>query len=148
MKNLLKFLGITALAVGLTPYRVETDEETGDKTIQALFWKATYGNRPENQGLSLDFGFFSPMERKEPHLYADELVVHYHNGQPCTADDPAWDDEPCCEPCACKDDCPYGQGDAGAPAPEEAPDASPEAREEAPAPGEAAPEDGGQHRGA
>ena len=104
MKNLLKFLGITALAVGLTPYRVETDEETGDKTIQALFWKATYGNRPENQGLSLDFGFFSPMEQKEPHLYADELVVHYHNGQPCCADE-----EPCCtDSASCtQEDGPY-----------------------------------------
>lgn len=122
MKNLLKFLGITALAVGLTPYRVETDEETGDKTIQALFWKATYGNRPENQGLSLDFGFFSPMEQKEPHLYADELVVHYHNGQPCGADEAAGEaEEPCCS------------SEESADAPEEAPaeaEADPEAPEQ------------------
>ena len=148
MKTVWKVLGAAALAAALTPYRVTADQDTGDIKLRALLWKATYGRRPGNQGLNLDFGFFAPNEEEEPHLYADELVVHYHNGQPCTADDPAWDDEPCCEPCACKDDCPYGQGDAGAPAPEEAPDASPEAREEAPAPGEAAPEDGGQHRDA
>ena len=40
MKNFWKVLGIAALAVGLTPYKVEKDEETGDNRYQALLGQA------------------------------------------------------------------------------------------------------------
>ena len=93
MKNFWKTLGVTALVVGLCPYRVTLDKSTGDKKIRALLWKATYSSRSGGRGLSLDFGFFPPNEEEEAHLFADELVVHYHNGQPCGVDD----DEPQCQ---------------------------------------------------
>ena len=82
MKNFWKALGVTALVVGLCPYRVTLDKSTGDKKIRALFWKATYSSRSGGRGLSLDFGFFPPNEEEEAHLYADELVVHYHSDRP------------------------------------------------------------------
>lgn len=98
MKTIWKVLGVTALLVGLNPYRVTTDPSTGDVKLRALLWKGTYGRRPGNHGLTLDFGFFPPREEDEPHLYADELVVHYHNGQPCYVDDePCGGSEACCE---------------------------------------------------
>ena len=104
MKTVWKVLGAAALAAALTPYRVTADQDTGDVKLRALLWKATYGRRPGNQGLNLDFGFFAPNEEEEPHLYADELVVHYHNGQPCCADE-----EPCCtDSASCtQEDGPY-----------------------------------------
>lgn len=104
MKNFWKTLGVTALVVGLCPYRVTLDKATGDKKIRALLWKATYSSRSSGRGLSLDFGFFPPNEEEEAHLFADELVVHYHNGQPCYADE-----ESCCaDSTACtQEDGPY-----------------------------------------
>ncbi len=92
MKTVWKVLGLTALAASLTPYRVTTDEETGDVKLRALLWKGTYSHRAGNHGLTLDVGLFLPTEEEEPHLYADELVVHYHNGQPCCVSD----EESCC----------------------------------------------------
>ena len=104
MKNVIKALGAAVLIAGLSPYRVTTNTATGDKKIRALLWKATYSKDPEKKGLSLDFGFFPPNEEEETHLFADELVVHYHNGQPCCADD-----ESCCaDSAACtQEDGPY-----------------------------------------
>ena len=75
MKNFWKTLGVTALVVGLCPYRVTLDKSTGDKKIRALLWKATYSSRSGGRGLSLDFGFFPPNEEEEAHLFADELAV-------------------------------------------------------------------------
>ena len=122
MKNFWKTLGVTALVVGLCPYRVTLDKATGDKKIRALLWKATYSSRSSGRGLSLDFGFFPPNEEEEAHLFADELVVHYHNGQPCGADEAAGEaEEPCCG------------SEESADAPEEAPaeaEAAPEAPEQ------------------
>lgn len=92
MQTVWKVLGLTALAASLTPYRVTTDEETGDVKLRALLWKGTYSHRAGNHGLTLDVGLFLPTEEEEPHLYADELVVHYHNGQPCCVSD----EESCC----------------------------------------------------
>ena len=91
MKHVWKALGVAALLAGLSPYRVTTDTATGDKKIRALLWKATYGGDPENRGLSLNFGFFPPNEEEEAHLFADELVVHYHSDRPRCGDE-----EPCC----------------------------------------------------
>ena len=56
MKKIWKVLGVAALAVGFTPYRVEKDEETGEKKVQALLWKMT---------------------RNEAHLFSDDLNVEY-----------------------------------------------------------------------
>ena len=121
MKHVWKALGVAALLAGLSPYRVTTDTATGDKKIRALLWKVTYGGQ-EKKGLTLSFGFFPPNEEEEPHLYADELVVHYHNGQPCGADEAAGEaEEPCCG------------SEESADAPEEAPaeaEAAPEAPEQ------------------
>ena len=144
MKAVWKALGLAALAAGLTPYRVTTDEETGDVKLRALLWKGTYGHRAGNHGLTLDLGLFLPTE-EEPHLYADELVVHYHNGQPCCVSD----EESCC----CGE---AGEGQEGAPkacccqeqaspaAPEAQADSVGQAGQECPAPdaqaGEDAPE--------
>ena len=41
MKKIWKVLGVAALAVGFTPYRVEKNEETGEKKVQALLWQMT-----------------------------------------------------------------------------------------------------------
>lgn len=99
---------------------------------RALLWKATYSSRSSGRGLSLDFGFFPPNEEEEAHLFADELVVHYHNGQPCYADE-----ESCCaDSTACtQEDGPYAcckacQESQEAPAPAEKQEA--EASEETP----------------
>ena len=128
MKTVWKVLGLTALAVGLTPYRVTTDEETGDVKLRALLWKGAYGRRSGNHGLTLDVGFFPPNEEDEPHLYADELVVHYHNGQPCCVNE----DEGCCgaeesspaeAPAAC---CCQAEEAAPEAQPEAAPEADPD----------------------
>ena len=100
MKNFWKTLGVTALVIGLTPYRVTMDKASGCKKIQALLWKATCG-RSGSRDLSVDFGFFPPNEDDEPHLFADELVVHYHNGQPCCADE---------ETCCCQNADPAQEG--------------------------------------
>lgn len=130
MKNFWKTLGVTTLVVGLCPYRVTLDKATGDKKIRALLWKATYSSRSSGRGLSLDFGFFPPNEEEEAHLFADELVVHYHNGQPCYADE-----ESCCAdstactqedgPYACCKACQEGQ-EASAPAEKQEAEASEE----------------------
>ena len=124
MKKIWKVLGVAALVAGLSPYRITTDDETEDIKLRALLWKGTYGRRAGNQGLSLEVGFFPPNEEEEPHLFADELVVHYHNGQPCYADD---------EEAGQAD---AGQADAGQDsAPESVPEVQPEqpAEESAPA---------------
>ena len=74
-----------------------TDTATGDKKIRALLWKATYGGDPENRGLSLNFGFFPPNEEEEAHLFADELVVHYHSDRPQSTGEetPCAQESPC-----------------------------------------------------
>ena len=114
MKHVWKVLGAAALIAGLSPYRVTTDKASGDKKIRALLWKATYGGDPENKGLSLNFGFFPPNEEEEAHLFADELVVHYHGGQPCCADEaPCCQEEPCC---GCQEaEGPAGEAETAAP---------------------------------
>ena len=54
MKNFWKVLGVAALAVGLTPYKVEKDEETGENKYQALLW-----------------------QEEEAHLFSEDLSVEY-----------------------------------------------------------------------
>ena len=146
MKTFWKALGVTALAVGLSPYRVTLDKSTGEKKIRALLWKATCGSRSSGRGLSLDFGFFPPNEEEEAHLFADELVVHYHNGQPCYADD-----ESCCAdsstctqedgPYACCKACQESQEVDSAPEAEAEPPQEACRAEDAPAEAPAQPEE-------
>lgn len=81
MKNFWKVLGIAALAVGLTPYKVEKDEETGENRYQALLWQATRVKKEmgEDKGeINITLGFNSPFQQEEEaHLFSDELSVAY-----------------------------------------------------------------------
>ena len=81
MKNFWKVLGIAALAVGLTPYKVEKDEETGENRYQALLWQATRVKNElgEDKGeINITLGFNSPFQQEEEaHLFSDELSVEY-----------------------------------------------------------------------
>ena len=76
MNNVWKVLGITALAASLLPYRVHKDEETGEKTVEALLWQAKRG--PGQDGdkdqIDIDLGFKSPLRvrREEKALFADD----------------------------------------------------------------------------
>lgn len=77
MKNFWKVLGVAALAVGLTPYKVEKDEERGEKRYQALLWQATVSSgEGEEKKVDVNLGFKSPAD-KEAHLFSDELSVEY-----------------------------------------------------------------------
>ena len=84
MKNFWKVLGIAALAVGLTPYKVEKDEETGENRYQALLWQATRVKKEmgEDKGeINITLGFNSPFQQEEEaHLFSDELSVEYSSG--------------------------------------------------------------------
>ena len=81
MKNVWKVLGIAALAVGLTPYKVEKDEETGENKYQALLWQATRSPKAEDgeKGeISVTLGFNPPAKKaEEAHLFSDDLSVEY-----------------------------------------------------------------------
>lgn len=86
MKTFWKVLG-AALAVGLTPYKVETNEETGEKSYQALLWRITSApGEGENQrdiGINLGEGTLTAKLLsaagvvEEAHLFSDELCVEY-----------------------------------------------------------------------
>ena len=88
MKKFWKILGLGALAVGLTPYKVEKNEETGEKSYQALLWRIT--SAPAGEDKKIDIGInlgegtltsklMNAMDKKEePHLFSDELSVEYH----------------------------------------------------------------------
>lgn len=90
MKKFWKVLGLGALAAGLTPYKVEKNEETGEKSYQALLWRITSSPASEDKkidiGINLGEGTLTSklmdiMEKKdEPHLFSDELSVEYHTG--------------------------------------------------------------------
>ncbi len=91
MKKFWKILGLGALAVGLTPYKVEKNEETGEKSYQALLWRIT--SAPAGEDKKIDIGInlgegtltsklMNAAERKdEPHLFSDELCVEYAGGE-------------------------------------------------------------------
>ena len=87
MKAFWKLLGAT-LAIGLTPYKVEKNEETGEKSYQALLWRITSApGESEGQreiGINLGEGTLTGkladiVEKKgeETHLFSDELCVEY-----------------------------------------------------------------------
>lgn len=61
MKKFWKFLGITALAAALLPYRVNRDEETGDLTLDALLWQGKKSIRDGEKHINVNFApWFSP----------------------------------------------------------------------------------------
>lgn len=86
MKKFWKILGLGALAVGLTPYKVEKNEETGESSYQALLWRGTsrVDEAGEKQiGVNLGEGTLTSKimeavgKKNEPHLFSDELSVEY-----------------------------------------------------------------------
>ena len=90
MKKFWKVLGLGALVAGLTPYKVEKDEETGEKSYQALLWRIT--SAPVGEDKKIDIGInlgegtltsklMDALEKKdEHHLFSDELSVEYSSG--------------------------------------------------------------------
>lgn len=87
MKKFWKVLSLGALAAGLTPYKVEKNEETGEKSYQALLWRIT--STPAGEDKKIDIGInlgegtltsklMEAMAKKEEaHLFSDELCVEY-----------------------------------------------------------------------
>lgn len=89
MKAIWKILG-AALVVGLTPYKVEKNEETGEKSYQSLLCRITStpgeGEKEKNIGINLGEGTLTSLlhnQAEEPHLFSDELCVEY-TGTPVT----------------------------------------------------------------
>ena len=90
MKKFWKILGLGALAVGLTPYKVEKNEETGESSYQALLWRITStpgdGETKREIGINLGEGTLTSKlmnaagKTEEPHLFSDELCVEYTGG--------------------------------------------------------------------
>ena len=117
MKKLLALLGGTALAAAVIPYAYKKNEETDEKTIQALLWKATINADPEEgqQKVALSVGFNNPFQSAEADLYADDLTVNYHTapvcGCECGCDDECPCDGECDEDCPCDADCAYECGE-------------------------------------
>ena len=91
MKKFWKVLGLGALVAGLTPYKVEKDEETGEKSYQALLWRITSApsqEEGEKRRIDINLGegtltskLMDALEKKdEHHLFSDELSVEYSSG--------------------------------------------------------------------
>jgi len=88
MKTFWKVLGFAALAAGLTPYKVEKNEVTGENSYQALLWKGS--TRSDSDGKHIDINLNEGTltakvkeavdKQKETHLFTDELSVEYSAG--------------------------------------------------------------------
>lgn len=99
MKTFWKVLGFAALAAGLTPYKVEKDEETGEKNYQALLWagssKSGKGEDKHEILINLGEGSLTSKildavdKKKEAHLFSDELSVEYTSGSTDEAEESA-----------------------------------------------------------
>ena len=74
ISKVLKVLGAVAAVAALTPYEVETDEETGVTKLKALLWGAKYTPAAEGTGRDVDvtFGLNIPSREVEAELYADD----------------------------------------------------------------------------
>ena len=74
ISKVLKVLGAAAAVAALTPYKVETDEETGVTKIKALLWGAKYTPADDGTGRNVDvtFGLNIPGQEGEAELYADD----------------------------------------------------------------------------
>lgn len=79
MNKFLKVLGAAALIAGLTPYRVETNEETGERKLKALLWQATKKPNPDGgkDDITINILSFGKDEEEEAHIFSDELTVDY-----------------------------------------------------------------------
>lgn len=91
MKKFLKVLGAAALIAGFTPYQVEKNEETGERTVKALLWKATKKPSPSGNkdDITIKFLSFGKDEEEAP-LFSDELTVEYsprQDGEAVKVDD-------------------------------------------------------------
>lgn len=88
MKKFWKALGFAALAAAVIPYRVHRDDETGEKTVEALLWQVTRGpGQGENkEQIDLSLGFKSPFQtvREEKALFTDnpEEAVLFADDEP------------------------------------------------------------------
>ncbi len=117
MKKLLALLGGTALAAAVIPYAYKKNEETDEKTIQALLWKATINDNPDEgqQKVALSVGFNNPFQSAEEELFADDLTINYHTAPACNCQCGCDDECPCegeCdEDCPCDADCAYECGE-------------------------------------
>lgn len=106
MKKFWKILGLGALAVGLTPYKVEKNEETGENSYQALLWRITSapgsGDNKREININLGEGTLTSMlagaagKKEEPHLFSDELSVEYTvpEGEAAESEEPEEPEEP------------------------------------------------------
>ena len=91
MKKFWKILGLGALVVGLTPYKVEKNEETGENSYQALLWRitSTPGDEETKREIGVNLGegtltaklMNAAGKTEEPHLFSDELCVEYTGGE-------------------------------------------------------------------
>ena len=96
MKKFWKILGLGALIAGLTPYKVEKNEETGENSYQALLWRITSAPGDEETkreiGINLGEGTLTSKlmnaagKTEEPHLFSDELCVEYTGGTDTAAE--------------------------------------------------------------
>ena len=95
MKKFLKFLGGVAVAATVIPYNYKKDEESGEKTIQALLWKASLPEKAEDgtSKLKVSFGFNNPFQSEDA-VDESDLFVH----------DVHIDYDPVCE-CECSEEC-------------------------------------------
>ena len=106
MKKFWKILGLGALAAGLTPYKVEKNEETGENSYQALLWRITSapgsGDNKREININLGEGTLTSMlagaagKKEEPHLFSDELSVEYTvpEGEAAESEEPEEPEEP------------------------------------------------------
>lgn len=109
MKTFWKVLG-AALAVGLTPYKVEKNEETGEKSYQALLWRITSAPGKDEKQLNIDINLEEGTltskllnavdPAQEHHLFSDELCVEYTGAPIAEEETPAAPAEPAAEPAA------------------------------------------------
>ena len=103
MKKFLAFLGGTALAATVIPYAYKKNEETEEKTIQALLWKASILPVDEEEGkqkIAFSVGFNNPFQseyNEETELFADEVTITYKPAPVCECE--------CTTECAEVNDC-------------------------------------------
>ena len=95
MKKFLKFLGGVAVAATVIPFSYKKDEESGEKTIQALLWKASIPQKEEDGSgkVKVSFGLNNPFQ-SESSLAEEDLFVH----------DVTIEYDPVCE-CDCTMEC-------------------------------------------
>ena len=101
MKTIWKVLGAAAVVASLTPYKVHRDEETGERTIEALLWKVC--TQPDETGKDqvayVSVGLHFPEKAKTPEekMFADDEmapVAPMANPVVMSSDDPQPEETP------------------------------------------------------